>query len=171
MAIDPSDYDVVGLRELALSPDPGRSDGTPGNRAAEGGPSLEEFAEFDRRSQWLGSNDERHKPYLQRIPQRSDLRGLLREWLERLVSRVGPEGTADTLEHYERLGWITESVGAELRAALPETDGEGDGSVEDLTRVDHVHSLSVVALVQLGADGERLAAERSSEGGSDTGHD
>ena len=74
MAIDPSDYDVVGVRELALSPDPGRSDGTPGSRAAEGGPSLEEFAEFDRRSQWLGSNDERHKPYLRRIPRRNDLR-------------------------------------------------------------------------------------------------
>ena len=160
MAIDPSDYDVVGLRELALGRERRPGDG-PADPGTGGTPPLEDLAEADRRVRWLGSHDERHKPYLRRVPGRSDLRDVLRGWLDRLVDRAGAGGAAEALGHYERLGWITESVGAELRGALPETDGRAEGSVEDLTRVDHVHGLSVLALAQLGADGERLAAEGS----------
>jgi hypothetical protein len=162
MAIDPSDYDVVGLRELALSRDLRRSDDG-STTVAGSSPPLAEFAEPDRRSQWLGSHEERHKPYLRRVPRRDALRRVLREWLERLVARIGPGGAAEALAHYERVGWITESVGVELRAALPEGDGRDDGTVEDLRRIDHVHALSVVALAQLGAEGERPAAERADD--------
>lgn len=166
MAINPTDYDVAGLRELALDRDRRRSE-----RHANGdGSSLGELAEHDRRVAWLGSHDERHKPYLRRIPQRTELRGMLREWLERLVDRVGPAGAADALHHYERLGWITESIGMELRAALPEPDDHDEGSVEGLTRVDHVHGLSVVALAQLGAEGETLAVERAADTDPVPGH-
>lgn len=159
MAIDPSEYDVVGLRELARGEDP-RSGVGSCPRAGGAVPAPEGLAEPDRQVSWLGSHDERHKPYLRRIPRRDDLQRVLREWLERLVDRVGPGGAAEALGHYERLGWITESVEAELRTALPDPDGGDRGSLEDLSRVDHVHSLSVVALSQLGAEGERLAAER-----------
>ena len=170
MAIDPSDYDVVGLRELALGRERRPGDG-PADPGTGGTRPLEDLAEADRQVQWLGSHDERHKPYLRRIPARSDLHDVLRGWLDRLVDRAGTGGAAEAVDHYERLGWITESVGAELRGALPETDGRAEGSVEDLTRIDHVHGLSVVALAGLGADGEQLAAEgstRPTDGGSES---
>lgn len=162
MSIDPADYDVPGLRELALR---GRRRSGEWPRVVEPREALgvEEFAEVDRRSAWLGSHDERHKPYLRRIPERSDLRRVLRGWLERLVDRAGPRGAADALSHYERLGWMTESVAAELRATLPEPDHGGRGSIEDLARGDHVHGLSVVALAGLGAEGERLAEACSAD--------
>lgn len=166
MAINPTDYDIAGLRELALDRDRRRSE----QHATGDGSSLDELAEHDRRVAWLGSYEERHKPYLRRIPQRAELRGMLREWLERLVDRVGPAGAADALHHYERLGWLTESTGAELRAALPEPDDHEEGSVEELTRVDHVHGLSVVALAQLGAEGEALAVERAAASDPTTRH-
>jgi hypothetical protein len=164
MAIDPSEYDVVGLRELARGEGSRRGVG-PHHLAGGAVPDPEDLATPDRRVSWLGSHDERHKPYLRQIPRRDDLRRMLREWLEWLVDRAGSRGAAEALGHYERLGWITESVEVELRAALPDPDGRDRGSLEDLTRVDHVHSLSVVGLSQLGAEGERLAAERAVRSG------
>jgi hypothetical protein len=164
MAIDPSDYDVVGLRELARDRR-GGSRGSHRTPSTDGGrPSIDDLAEVERDVRWLGSHDERHKPYLRCLPRREDLERVIREWLDRLVTRVGPDGAADALRHYRRLGWITESVETELRRAVPDGDGPDGGSVDDLTEVDHVHALSVIALARLGADGERLAAEGSSGG-------
>jgi flagellar protein FlaE len=166
MAIDPADYDVVELRGLALDGSR-RSDRLSPGRAGRRSGHLGDLAEHDRRSAWLGSHEERHKPYLRRIPRERALREALREWLQRLVDRAGPRGAADALSHYERLGWITESVETELRATLPDPDRYPDawagGSVDDLTRLDHVRGLSVISLAQLGADGERLADERPSD--------
>jgi hypothetical protein len=166
MAIDPADYDVVALRGLALDGGRRSNRSSPGRADREGVPRGD-LAEHDRRSAWLGSHEERHKPYLRRIPRERALREALREWLQRLVDRAGPRGAADALRHYERLGWITESVETELRATLPDPDRYPDawtgGSVDDLTRLDHVRGLSVISLAQLGADGERLDDERPVE--------
>ena len=163
MAIDPADYDVVSLREQALC---GYRSGRPSpGSAGRGETPLADLAEHNRRSAWLGSHEERHKPYLRRIPRRNALREALREWLQLLVDRIGPRGAADALRHYERLGWVTESVAAGLRAVLPGPDSRPEtgagGSVDDLTWADHVRSLSVISLAQLGAEEERLAGARS----------
>lgn len=164
MALDPADYDVVGLRELSRARR-GRRTGGRLTHSTDGGVlPIDDLAEIDREVRWLGSHDERHKPYLRSIPRQDDLHRVLREWLERLVARLGAGGAADALGHYRRLGWITESVEADLRGSLPDSGGHDGGSVEDLTEAEHVHALSVIALARLGAEGERLAAEGSNDG-------
>lgn len=150
-SIDPIEYDAVELRELArLRGDRYLLDGFLWAELPEsftGG-----SAEPDRPASWTGSLEERQKPYLQRVPETDRGRRVAREWVGRLVERAGSDGAVEALSYYESLGWLTETVRDELEGYLLAVEYRAGGSLEELTRADHVESLARTARLARLAD-------------------
>lgn len=151
MSLDPIDYDVVELREIAhRRGDRYVEDGFLWPEPSEGFPPIDELADVTHETTWTGSFEERQKPYLDALPETEDGEELARAWVERLVDVAGFDGTVEALAYYEALGWITESVEAKLHDYLLAAGNARGGSIDDLDREAHVDSLArVVALVQL----------------------
>lgn len=154
MALDPIDYDVVELREMArrrgdryledefLWPEP-----------SEGFPPVDELAEGGHEASWTGSYEERQKPYLSALPATPAGETLALRWIERLVERAGFDGATEALAYYEALGWITEGVEGELHDYMLAAGNHPGGSLDRLDREAHVDSLArVIALTQLRAE-------------------
>jgi len=145
-SIDPIEYDVVELRELArVRGDRYVVDGFLWSELPESFPSTEGTAEYDRPATWAGSLEERQKPYLRRLPDDEEGRRVARGWVEDLVERTGSDAAAEALAYYESLGWLTEGVREGLEDYLLAVGYRSGGSVEDLTRADHVESLARTA--------------------------
>jgi flagellar protein FlaE len=157
MALDPIDYDVVALRELAQRKgDHYIEDGFLWLKPSEGGPPIDEFAEFDREAIWTGSLDERQKPYLKTISEESEAREHILEWLGGLIEAVGFEETVNVLAYYESLGWITETVEEELHGYLLGAGNASGGRTDGLEQQDHIESLSrIVTLAQFDSAREK----------------
>jgi len=145
-SIDPIEYDVVELRELArVRGDRYVADGFLWSELPASFPSTEGVAEYDRPATWTGSLEERQKPYLRRLPDDEEGRRVAREWIEDLVDRTGSDAAAEALAYYESLGWLTEGVREGLEDYLLAVGYRSGGSIEDLTRADHVESLARTA--------------------------
>jgi archaellum component FlaD/FlaE len=90
------------------------------------------------------------KPYLAELPSgyASDL--VVMEWLEFLVTEFGPEDAVRTIDYYGDIGWISESVEADLLAFASgfaevdsvEADEIGPASLEI---DDHIQSLTFLS--------------------------
>lgn len=150
-SIDPIEYDVSELRELArVRGDRYVADGFLWTELPESFPPTEGTAEHDRPVTWTGSLEERQKPYLREIPGTERGQRVAREWIRGLVERAGSGAAVEALAYYESLGWLTEAVREELEGYLLAVGYRPGGSLGDLTRADHVESLARTArLAQL----------------------
>jgi flagellar protein FlaE len=172
-SIDPIEYDPAELRELARVrgdryiadeflwaelPDSFRS-----ARATDGSTdrSADRSVERDGSAAWTGSLEERQKPYLRRLPDGERARATAREWIEGLVERGGSGGAAEALAYYESIGWLTEAAREELDGYLLAVRYREGGSIDDLTRTDHVESLARTARLAGLADRTDGAASES----------
>lgn len=164
MSLDPIDYDVVELRELARRRgDRYVEDGFLWPEPSEGFPPIDDLAEFDRPESWTGSHEERQKPYLGAVPDSRAAASLVDRWIERLVERAGFDGAVEALSYYRAMGWITEAVEADLQDYLLAAGHHPGGSLADLDRDAHVDSLArIIALAQ-------LAGRQSPDDGGATG--
>lgn len=157
-SLDPIDYDVVELRELARRRgDRYVEDGFLWPEPSEGFPPIDELADVDHEVSWTGSHEERQKPYLSSIPETDPAETLTRRWVVDLVEDAGFDGATEALAYYEALGWITEGVERELQGYMLAAGNHPGGSLGALDRDAHVHSLArIIALTQLGdgPDGE-----------------
>jgi archaellum component FlaD/FlaE len=152
-SIDPIEYDATELRELArLRGDRYLDEGFLWTELPESFLRAGASAEQDRPASWTGSLDERQKPYLQRLPETDDARRIAREWVRGLVERAGSQGALEALVYYESLGWLTEATRNELEGYLLAVEYRPGGSLEDLTRADHVESLARTARLARFAD-------------------
>lgn len=166
MSLDPIDYDVVELRELARRRgDRYLEDGFLWPEPSEEFPDVEELAGVDHQVTWTGSLEERQKPYLADLPDGPASDAVVRRWVERLVETAGFDGAVEAFAYYEALGWITESVEADLHDYMLAAGNSPGGSLDALDRTAHVDSLArVIALAQLQRDGDAalgLVADRS----------
>jgi archaellum component FlaD/FlaE/archaellum component FlaC len=94
------------------------------------------------------------KPYLAETPEGFAADMIVVEWLEYLVGEVGVRETARAIDYYERIDWVAEPVGEDLRAYLRGFDGEGG---EGALTIDH-HTQSLRYISQLDGDaGEAVA--------------
>ena len=168
-SIDPIEYDVAELRELArVRGDRYVADEFLWTELPESFRPADETAEYDRPSTWTGSLDERQKPYLRAIPDDEEGRVIAREWVEGLVNRAGSDAAVEALSYYESLGWITEAVREELEGYLLAVGYRSGGSLGDLTRADHVESLARTSQLAKLADPR---AESDPESGTEVSRD
>lgn len=154
MSLDPIEYDVVELRELARRRgDQYLEDGFLWPEPSEGFPPLDDLADVTHEVRWTGSYDERQKPYLSELPSTPEAGRLVEQWVTQLVETAGFDGAREALAYYEALGWITEGIEAELQDYMLAAGNHPGGSLDRLDRDDHVDSLArVIALAQLGGD-------------------
>ncbi|MFB6184112.1 MAG: FlaD/FlaE family flagellar protein [Haloarculaceae archaeon] len=165
MTINPKDYDLNELREMARKSD-GPSDTRGGGEVGGSGgadpsppdPNLdlgsENRSERDdafrahlyRELLPLESSlgDDVSKPYLTSLPETQAAEYLLFEWLEFLQENAGFRGATEALDYYESVGWITEDVESDLSEYLLGLDERGDDRT-DLEMDDHLLSLVYVA--------------------------
>lgn len=170
MSLDPIAYDVVELRELAhRRGDRFLEDGFLWPEPSEGFPPIDELAEVDHPSTWTGSLEERQKPYLDTVPDTRAASALVERWIERLVERAGFDGAVEALGYYQSMGWITESVEADLQDFLLAAGNHPGGTLSELERTVHVDSLArVIALAQMsGAMGGNRSEAADRRGGAD----
>lgn len=153
-SLDPIGYDTTELRELArVRGDRYVAHGFLWATPPDSLPSSDGTAEFDRPATWTGSLDERQKPYLRRLPESERASPIARGWVADLVERAGTDGAAEALAYYESIGWLTGPVREELEDYLLAVDYRPGGSLEDMTRSDHVESLCRTARLAVLADG------------------
>jgi flagellar protein FlaE len=162
MTINPRDYDLNELREMARKRgdiDPDDLDGgetdpadlgldaltdAAGGGSAAAGDSLRSGL-YRELLPLLGSSEDIEKPYLHSVPDSYAAEFVVFEWLEFLLLHAGYKGATDALAYYESIDWLTEDVESTLNDYLLGID-EGAGSGEnDLTVDDHLLSLVYVA--------------------------
>ncbi|QLH82807.1 FlaD/FlaE family flagellar protein [Halosimplex pelagicum] len=169
MTINPRDYDLNELREMARkrddidAEDPRASDGRPEDprpddpSEAEWGP-LDDVGEASMSAgdsfraglyrellPLIGGQDDLEKPYLRSVPDTYAAEFVVFEWLEFLLMHAGYKGAADALGYYESIDWITEDVAGQLNDYLLGIDETGSNEGNDLDVDDHMLSLVYVA--------------------------
>lgn len=155
MTINPRDYDLNELREMARE----RGDG-PANLGSSSAPDPDDWEgmnetpsnETFRSAMYRellpleAGADDTEKPYLRELPDNYANEFLVFEWLEFLLMHAGYRGAQNALDYYESIGWITEDVEADLSDYLLGIDDTGPES-EDLTMNDHLVSLTYIAKI------------------------
>jgi flagellar protein FlaE len=167
MTINPRDYDLNELREMARKrddlDDPRSSDGRSDDprpddpSEAEWGP-LDDVGEASMSAgdsfraglyrellPLVGGQDDLAKPYLRSVPDTYAAEFVVFEWLEFLLMHAGYKGAADALQYYESIDWITEDVAGQLNDYLLGIDESGSNDGNDLDVDDHMLSLVYVA--------------------------
>ncbi|MFC7075841.1 FlaD/FlaE family flagellar protein [Haloarcula halophila] len=159
MTINPRDYDLDELRELARKrgdQDNGLGDGElpdPSNLAdvGLGEGDGEEMTGNSFRSglyrellPFLGG-DELEKPYLESLPETYAAEFVVFEWLEFLVLHSGYQGADNALSYYESVDWLTEEVTADLSDYLLGVEESAANEGNDLDVDDHMLSLVYIA--------------------------
>jgi len=164
MTINPRDYDLNELREMARKrddvdrDDPRSENGHPGDPAEmEWGP-LGDGDEMNMSAgdsfraglyrellPLIGGDDSLEKPYLRGVPDTYAAEFVVFEWLEFLLMHAGYQGAAEALQYYESIDWITEDVAGQLNDYLLGIDENGSSEESDLDVDDHMLSLVYVA--------------------------
>lgn len=157
MPINPRDYDLNHLREMADGPD----DDRPVEEAGRNGKPdpLDAMPDAPERESFRGSlyrelmpldRDDTSKPYLSGLPEVQSAEFLIFEWLEYLLLHGGYRGAMEALTYYDDVEWITADVRSELNEYLMGID-EPPHDGESLDVDDHL--LSLVYVVKLSAMG------------------
>jgi flagellar protein FlaE len=153
MGINPRDYDLNELREMAR--ERGESPENLGSSAAPDPEEMETPSEASPDDSFrsamyrellpleAGAGD-LEKPYLRDVPDNYASEFLVFEWLEFLLMHAGYRGAQDALDYYESIGWITEDVESELSDYLLGIDDVA-GDDDALTMNDHLVALTYVA--------------------------
>lgn len=171
MTINPKDYDLNELREMARGGGDasggsvgggsgGSSDAPPkpgggGGGSGSSGPDLS-TGQRTGRDEAFRSNlyrellplesalgDDVSKPYLASLPETQAAEYMIFEWLEFLQDNAGFRGATEALSYYESVGWITEEVESDLGDYLLGLDEGSEGA--ELEMDDHLLSLVYVA--------------------------
>jgi len=113
-------------------------DATGGQSAAETRPANDSGSGLDS------------KPYLAELPKGYVADLVVMEWLEFLVVEFGPEDAVRTIEYYEDIGWISESVEEELLSFVSgfadvESVEPGETGPATLEIDDHIQSLTFLS--------------------------
>jgi flagellar protein FlaE len=169
MTINPRDYDLNELREMARergddprgppssdsgeesSPDVGNQGGGPGGGLGPiGGESEATMRDSFQSGLYrellpleAGANN-LEKPYLTHIPETYAAEFVVFEWLEFLRGHFGYQGTNEALQYYESVGWITEDVESDLNDYLLGIETQS-GATHDIDIDDHKLSLVYIA--------------------------
>ncbi|WP_415381162.1 FlaD/FlaE family flagellar protein [Halosimplex sp. TS25] len=164
MTINPRDYDLNELREMARKRGDGEVDGRRADPEDPADPAEMDWGplgEGDDVSMsagdsfraglyrellpLIGGSDDLEKPYLHSIPDTYAAEFVVFEWLEFLLMHAGYKGAADALHYYESIDWITEDVASRLNDYLLGIDENGSNDGVDLDVDDHMLSLVYVA--------------------------
>lgn len=159
MTIDPRDYDLGELRDMAQrgdreasldGDDPSDLFDTVDSRRRRPNRGAAEVARRDDRHRTLlmlqsATDGEPTKPYLDEIPASHGGEVIVFEWLEFLVNRAGFRGAMEALRYYRNIDWLTEDAMHALEEYLfGFSDAESDRYGE-LTADDHRESLVYLA--------------------------
>lgn len=156
MTINPRDYDLNELREMARErgddgEDLGPEDLTEmewSSVAEDAGPSAPDSLRSGLYRELLplvGNDGSLEKPYLRRVPDTYAAEFVVFEWLEFLLLHAGYQGATDALHYYESIDWITEDVESQLDDYLLGIDDDAANDGNDLDVDDHMLSLVYVA--------------------------
>jgi len=169
MTINPRDYDLNELREMARKRNdldaeaPRSGEGRPEDPRPDDPADMEwgPLGEDDDMSMsagdsfraglyrellpLVGGSGDLEKPYLRSIPDTYAAEFVVFEWLEFLLMHAGYQGAADSLHYYESIDWITEDVASQLNDYLLGIDENGSNNDADLDVDDHMLSLVYVA--------------------------
>lgn len=167
MTINPRDYDLDELREMAR----GRSDEPRTPPASEDDeeiapPEMDGWNTIDSepdpeavlaRGQFESDlyrelmpleagEEDLAKPYLKSLPESYAAEIVVFEWLEFMLEDFGYQGANEALQYYESVGWITEDIQGTLNdylVGIEEPEGHvNDGDVDS-------HKLSLVYVARL----------------------
>jgi len=157
MTINPRDYDLNELREMARKrgdEDLPPEDPTEVEWGAldEEGPSAPDSLRSGLYRELLplvGAGDGMEKPYLEGIPDTYAAEFVVFEWLEFLLMHSGYQGATDAIHYYESIEWVDEDVASQLDDYLL---GIGDEAATETTELDvDDHMLSLVYVAKLAA--------------------
>jgi flagellar protein FlaE len=158
MTINPRDYDLDELREMARKrgeqdngmgdeelPDPSNLDVGLDEADAESlsGNSFRSGL-YRELLPFLGGED-LEKPYLESLPETYAAEFVVFEWLEFLLLHSGYQGTDNALAYYESVDWITEDVSADLSDYLLGIEETATSEGNELDVDDHMLSLVYIA--------------------------
>jgi flagellar protein FlaE len=155
MTINPRDYDLNELREMArkrgdedLPPeDPAEVEWGALDGEGEGPPAAPDSLRSGLYRELLplvGAGDGMEKPYLTRVPDTYAAEFVVFEWLEFLLMHSGYQGATDAIHYYESIEWVSEDVASQLDDYLLGIEDAGaDGDELDVD--DHMLSLVYVA--------------------------
>ncbi|MFB6162538.1 MAG: FlaD/FlaE family flagellar protein, partial [Halococcoides sp.] len=132
----------------------GDDPGTAGDESTDAAPdqrstSTDAGAATDSTGFTTGSTGGDGKPYVERLPGGPVREIVTVEWLESLVDRLGTTNTRQALQYYERIGWISSEVRADLEAYLQGIEGDGTGANPDI----EVHTTSLEYIRELNGTG------------------
>ena len=163
--LDPTEYDVRELRDLADLADVDAETGVSLPRATESGfrppapdePSHEQCEALVA----VGGVDPEalgERPYLAAFPDAPAARRIGRDWIAYLVTTAGGRRTRSAIDRYRALGWL----GADAATTLEDRVGDavaalspGDGSLD---RADHLLSFAHVVRL-LGVQAEKRPSD------------
>lgn len=156
MTINPRDYDLNELREMARKRGDGGGDVGPedptemewGSLDEDLGPSAPDSLRSGLYRELLplvGGAGDLEKPYLRGLPDTYAAEFVVFEWLEFLLLHAGYQGATDALHYYESIDWITEDVESTLNDYLLGIDDEAANDGNELDVDDHMLSLVYVA--------------------------
>jgi len=156
MTINPRDYDLNELREMARKRGDGGREVAPEDPAEmewgglddDIGPSAPDSLRSGLYRELLplvGGGDDMEKPYLRTIPDTYAAEFVVFEWLEFLLLHAGYQGATEALHYYESIDWITEDAESRLNDYLLGIDNETANEGNELDVDDHMLSLVYVA--------------------------
>lgn len=120
-------------------------------------------AATDTRETGQAAGSAEGKPYLVHLPGGFASELIVVEWLEFLVDEAGVRETAQALDYYETIDWVSADVAEDLREYLRGFDGRGSGSLT----IDH-HTQSLEYISQLNG-GDAAVTHRLRGGGGSGG--
>ena len=162
MTINPRDYDLDELREMARKrgDDDVRDGGGDADRPPEDPAEMEWGALDDDVGMSAGDSLRAglyrellplvggggpDKPYLRSVPDTYAAEFVVFEWLEFLLLHAGYQGATDALHYYESIDWVTEDVASQLDDYLLGIENEAAGDRAELDVDDHMLSLVYIA--------------------------
>jgi len=157
MTINPRDYDLNELREMARKRGDGDGEGELppedpaemewGPLEGEMGSSADDTfrAGLYRELLPLVGGQDAERPYLRSVPDTYAAEFVVFEWLEFLLLHSGYQGATEALHYYESIDWITEEVASQLDDYLLGIEEQTAGDGDELDVDDHMLSLVYVA--------------------------
>jgi flagellar protein FlaE len=155
MTINPRDYDLNELREMARKrgdedrppEDPTEVEWGRLDDDGEGTPVAPDSLRSGLYRELLplvGAGGDMEKPYLTGVPDTYAAEFVVFEWLEFLLLHAGYQGASDAIHYYESIEWVGEDVASQLDDYLLGIDDAGTGG-DELDVDDHMLSLVYVA--------------------------
>lgn len=156
MTIDPDEYDINELRDMArerFGPPGDTEESAEEDPVFSAGPdaagprSRDSFhARLYRELLPLESQDgDRSRPYLDSLPETYAAEVVVFEWLGFLLERAGYKQATEALDYYESIDWLTADVESTLRDYLLGIDEPAVSEAADLDVDDHLLSLVYIA--------------------------